>query len=153
MGASLPGVFERHVIYDGGTECSVWRCGGVGGSLRRSAISHSTGFSPGGRHRLLRQASAQGGRGSRLMAAAIPDPPTRPHPSSVERRSRGKWLQTAPQEPKSPSGMGHGMGRGRFSLQSGAVFPPIQLLPCITQHVHMYQHVSACISDVSSTDT
>ena len=37
------------------------------------------------------------------MAAAIPDPPTRPHPSSVERRSRGKWLQTAraPQEPKS----------------------------------------------------
>ena len=35
------------------------------------------------------------------MASAIPDPPTRPHPSSVERRSRGKWLQTAPQEPKS----------------------------------------------------
>ena len=27
-------------------------------------------------------------------------PPTRPHPSSVERRSRGKWVQTAPQEPK-----------------------------------------------------
>ena len=38
-----------------------------------------------------------------LMASAIPDPPTRPHPSSVERRSRGKWLQTAPQEPKSSS--------------------------------------------------
>ena len=38
------------------------------------------------------------------MAAAIPDPPTRPHPiaasSVVERRSRGNWLQTAPQEPQ-----------------------------------------------------
>ena len=32
------------------------------------------------------------------MASVTPDPPTRPHPSSVERRSRGKWLQTAPQE-------------------------------------------------------
>ena len=27
-------------------------------------------------------------------------PTCNPHPSSVERRSRGKWLQTAPQEPK-----------------------------------------------------
>ena len=35
-----------------------------------------------------------------LMVAAIPVPPSQPHPSSVERRSRGKWLQTAPQEPK-----------------------------------------------------
>ena len=41
-----------------------------------------------GRHRLLRQASAQGGWGSDLMVAAIPVPPTRPHHSSVERRSR-----------------------------------------------------------------
>ena len=31
----------------------------------------------------------------------VQDPPTRPRPSSVERRSRGKWLQTAPQEPRS----------------------------------------------------
>ena len=47
--------------------------------------------------------SAQGGSGGDLMAVTIPLPPTRPHPSSVERRRRGKWLQTAPQEPKSPT--------------------------------------------------
>ena len=34
------------------------------------------------------------------MAVMILVPPPRPHPSSVERRRRGKWLQTAPQEPK-----------------------------------------------------
>ena len=40
------------------------------------------------------QASAQGGRGRRLMASVNLVPPTRPHPSSVERRSRGdaKWV-------------------------------------------------------------
>ena len=59
------------------------RCGGVGGSLRRSAIRHLTDFSPGGRHRLLRQASAQGGRGRDLMASVNLVPPTRPHPSSA----------------------------------------------------------------------
>ena len=37
------------------------------------------------------------------MAAAIPDPPTRPHPSSVERRSRGKWLQTRNCSPRRKS--------------------------------------------------
>ena len=62
------------------------------------------GYPPGGRHRLFRQASVQGGGGRVLMASEILVlllvPPTRPHPSSVERRRRGKWLQTAPQEPK-----------------------------------------------------
>ena len=49
------------------------------------------------------QASLSAGEGGRwrvLMASENLFPPTRPHPRSVERRSLGKWLQTAPQEPK-----------------------------------------------------
>ena len=42
------------------------------------------------------------------MAVTITLPPTRPHPSSVERRRRGKWLvQTAPQEPKTKIWFGY----------------------------------------------
>ena len=48
------------------------------------------------------------------------DPPTRPHPSSVERRSRGKWLQTAPQEPQ------------ELVLLINFRSPPPRLLPTLT---------------------
>ena len=75
--------------------------GGVGGPLRRIAISRLGWFLPGRTAVPHNKLSAGGERV--LMASAILVPPTRPHPSSVERRSRGgsgyKLLPKTCQEP------------------------------------------------------
>ena len=77
--------------------------------------------------RFLMASLSAGGRGRDLMASENLAPPTRPHPSSVERKSRGKWLQTAPQEPQEPS---QEMSHVRFALgwiESSGLHPDEQV--------------------------